>query len=59
MEKRILSGHEIGQPEIEMMRTWQKSLEKICANTNRAGMTMIHFKIELRRVNRWLKQLNP
>jgi hypothetical protein len=53
---RFISRHEIGNDQIQMMENWKLHLDKICGDTKRAGQTMVHFKVQQKRVNRWLNE---
>lgn len=55
-----LSRHEIGEREIEQMKRWQHRLTQIVrpggSNNKHLGISdTIHFNVELRRVNKWLR----
>ena len=55
-----LSRHEIGEREIEQMQRWHDRLYKIVNGGGNKGKrfgasNIVHFEVELRRVNRWLR----
>lgn len=59
---RYLARHEIGMNEKQMMLKWQKSLQGIThvggtMKTKVANGKTTHFHIELRRVNKFIKNL--
>ena len=59
--KHQLARHEIGSSQVDMVTKWRDTLVKVIQpgyNRRTDISDTRHFEVELRRVNRWLRNIN-